>query len=161
RTAARAWATIPRPTSSIAGAFHMRRRTSACSARRRWVPAARTTRHSPCRRWRGARRSISRRTGTGSRIGDRRATFAERARARAKLVPERAVEIRDVAEPGIERHVENLRPLPQQPRGGFAEAHPANVLMWREAGQPFKGSKKVVRAQASLVGEVSQAKCVL
>ena len=60
---------------------------------------------------------------------------------------ERPIEVGDVAEAAVERDIEHLPGLGQQPCGRFTQARASHILMRRETGETFKRTKEIVRAE--------------
>ena len=83
---------------------------------------------------------------------------AEGARAEAELGAEGVIEIRNVAETGVEGDVEHFVLRRCKAHGGFTQTRATNVLMGRQTGDSSKSAKEMVRAETRFSGENVDAK---
>src|SRR5262245_30887154 len=79
-----------------------------------------------------------------------------RAGTRTEFGPEGAIEIRDVAETGIERDVHDLGRFGRETRGRRTQTHPHQVLMRRDASQAFERAQEMKWAQPRFPGEADE-----
>jgi Domain of unknown function (DUF4394) len=84
------------------------------------------------------------------------ALLPEPARAHTKFRSERPIEVRDVAEAGVERDIEYFVRLAHKPRGCFAESRAQHVLMRRDTGHTLEGAKEMIRAQVCFSRQVGE-----
>lgn len=73
------------------------------------------------------------------------------ARARAKLSLEGVIEIRDVAEPAIQRKINDANRFRQQPRCGMPQSRTHYILVRSEIGELAEYSEKMITAQLRLL----------
>src|SRR5689334_9190277 len=78
------------------------------------------------------------------------------ARSNAELVFEGAVEIRKIAEAGIERDFRYIALFGQEPHGCAAQSGAQKVLVRCDAGEGLKSAEKVMRTQSRDAGQRCQ-----
>src|SRR5206468_1917546 len=74
----------------------------------------------------------------------------------AEFGPERAVEVRDISEPRVERDVDDFRPVLRQPSGGLSEAGPQDELVRGHTGELLERPQIVEWAQTCVGGQLME-----
>ena len=74
-------------------------------------------------------------------------------RARAKLRAKGVIEVRHIAEAGIQRNIEHACRFQQQPCRCPAQASAEDILVRREAGEVAKNAKEMIAAEFRFPGE--------
>src|SRR5881296_3453090 len=74
----------------------------------------------------------------------------------AEFGPERAVEVRDISEPRVERDVDDFRLVLRQPSGSLSEAGPQDELVRRHTGELLERPQIVEWTQTCVGGQLME-----
>ena len=85
------------------------------------------------------------------------AQFPVLPRANAKLRAKGMIEIRHVAEAGVQRNIEHPRRFQHQPRRSSTQPSAEDILVGRKPGELLKNAKEMVAAKSRLSGNRSES----